>query len=119
MGFVVAVALMPTPTEAVRRLPKIPGSVASLDLSSINTALAATINTTTSTDGSMSVTNLLNKPPGYFLTCHLTLDQTLCSKASETFTIPNQGVAQYTDPKKAFVAFHQQRQEDPSEERNL
>ena len=38
--FVVAVALMPTPTEADRHHPRIPGSLASLDLSWINTALA-------------------------------------------------------------------------------
>ena len=52
--FVVAVALMPTPTEAGRHLPQIPGSLASLDL--INTALAAscrsgTCPTTTTSTG--------------------------------------------------------------------
>ena len=54
--FVVAVALMPTPTEAGRHHPRIPGSLASLDLDFINTALAAscrsgTCPTTTTSTG--------------------------------------------------------------------
>jgi len=48
--------------------------------------------------GYMSVTNRLNNPPAYHLTCFLALDQTLCSKAREEFkAIPNQHTYQYTD----------------------
>jgi len=51
--------------------------------------------------GYMSVTNRLDSSPAWPLTCILTLDQTLCSKAREEFkAIPNQGVAQYTDSDK-------------------
>merc|ERR1712183_952874 len=57
--FVVAVALVPTPTEADR--PRIPGSLASLDLEQIFSSPEPLRNRTSAITGYMSVTNRLDK----------------------------------------------------------
>merc|ERR1712183_624850 len=111
--FVVAVALVPTPTEADR--PRIPGSLASLDLEQIFSSPEPLRNRTSAITGYMSVTNRLDKYTAYHLTCFLALDQTLCSKASELLSTR---IATKVVELETFVAFHQQGKEPSSEEGN-
>merc|ERR1712183_1230852 len=94
--FVVAVALVPTPTEADR--PRIPGSLASLDLEQIFSSPEPLRNRTSAITGYMRAN---------------------CSKPYQTRDLLSTRIATKVVELETFVAFHQQGKEPSSEEGNL